>query len=153
MLIASKAQIPLVGICFGHQALAQSLGGRVKRRDTWNIGAVSWKVVREEGWMRECGRQLTLLSMNHDRIEKLPPRSVRVVTKEDCPNGLFRIANHAIGMQGHPEFTPEILEELIKIRSNDIPAEQRKAALASLTDTTHGSNMAHWCANFVATRV
>ena len=153
LLVASKAQVPVVGICFGHQALAQSLGGRVKHRPDWNLGVCTWKVVREEGWMRECGRELSLLAINRDQIEKLPPRSVRVATKDDCPNGLFRIANHAIGMQGHPEFTPEIVEELIALRSDDIPPEQAKAALASLSKPTQSSNMASWCANFVSTRV
>ena len=153
LLVAAKAQVPVIGICFGHQALAQALGGRAAIAPKgWELGVKSWKIVREEGWMRECSKKLTLLSIHRDQVVKLPPRSVRVASNDRCPNGLFRLANHAIGMQGHPEFTPEIFAELLETRKTLFSDEERKAALDSLDQPTHASDMARWCVNFVETR-
>ncbi len=153
LLVAAKAQVPVVGLCFGHQVLAQALGGRATRAPKgWEIGLKSWKIVREEGWMRECGKKLTLLCIHEDQVNKLPPRSVRVASNDRCPNGLFRLANHAIGMQGHPEFTPEIFEEIVESRKDIFSKEVRAAALANLDQPTHAKDMARWCVNFVESR-
>ena len=150
LLVAAKAQVPVIGLCFGHQALAQALGGRVaKAPKGWELGIKSWKVIREEGWMRECGKKLTLPSIHRDQVVKLPPRSMRVASSERCANGLFRLANHAIGIQGHPEFPPEILGELIEIHTDLFDAKEKANALASLDQPTDAKDMSRWCANFV----
>lgn len=152
LLVAAKAQVPTVGLCFGHQALAQSLGGRVAKAKQWCAGFQEWRVIRDEGWMRDCGKRLRLLSIHGDQVVKLPPRSVRIATSEVCPNGVFRIANHTIGIQGHPEFSPEIVKKLIKANEAKIGAAKARAAIASLSEPTHNADMARWCASFVSTR-
>lgn len=152
LLVAAKAQIPVVGICFGHQVLAHALGGRVDRAQQWAAGLQQWRVVREEGWMRDCGKHLALLALHADQVVKLPPRSVRVATSDACPNGVFRIANHTIGLQGHPEFTPAVMRQIIKERAPDLGPELTGAALASLDEPTHSADMARWCTNFVTAR-
>lgn len=152
LLVAAKAQVPVVGLCFGHQILAQALGGRVGRTKHWVAGVQQWRVIREEGWMRDCGKRLTLPALYHDQVVKLPPRSVRVAASETCPNGVFRIANHTIGLQGHPEFTPTVMRKLLKARATDLGPELVATALTSLDTPNHSNDMARWCANFVTAR-
>ena len=153
LLICAKAQIPVIGLCFGHQAVAKALGGQVVRAEEgWQIGVKSWKVIRDEGWIREAGKKLTLISLHEDQVSKLPPRSVRIATSEACPNGLFRLANHAVGIQGHPEFTPEIFTELVKSRADVFSKKERDAAIASLETPVDSHKLAKWCMNFVETR-
>lgn len=152
LLVAAKAQVPVVGICFGHQALAKALGGRVDRAKNWCAGFQEWRVVREEGWMRDCGKRLHLLSIHQDQVVKLPPRSVRIATSEACPNGVFRIANHTIGIQGHPEFTPQIMRKLIEANAKSIGKEAVAEALLKLEEPTNSADMARWCSSFVSTR-
>ena len=153
LLVAAKAQVPCIGLCFGHQALAQALGGRAaKAPKGWEVGVKTFKVVREEAWMRESGKSLTLLTINRDQVVKLPPRSVRVASSDRCPNALFRLANHAIGIQAHPEMTPEIFDELLTARESLFKPEELAAARASLDTPTDSEAMSRWCVNFVQTR-
>ena len=153
LLVAAKAQVPVVGICFGHQALAEALGGRAAHAPKgWEVGVKTWKIVRDEGWMRECGKKLTLLSIHRDQVVKLPPRSVRVASRDRCPNGMFRLANHAIGIQGHPEMTNKVFTEILELRKSSFTDEERKEALESLEIPTQAKDMARWCVNFVETR-
>lgn len=152
LLVAAKAQIPCFGLCFGHQALAKALGGNVKRTGRWELGVKTWKVIRDEGWLRECGKQLRLISIHTDQVSKLPPRSVRVATSPTCANGMFRLAGHAIGMQGHPEFTPAVFEEILKHRGKMFTPAEIEAALASLDQPCHAVEMAKWCMSFIEAR-
>ncbi len=109
-------------------------------------------MVRDEGWLRECGKKMSLISIHSDQVSKLPPRSVRVATSESCPNGLFRLAGHAIGMQGHPEFTPALFEEILSHRGRQFSKAEIKAALASLDTPCNEKEMAKWCMSFVEAR-
>lgn len=147
--ITARAQIPVVGVGFGHQAIAVALGGRVKKAQNWMVGCHELKIVREEGWLRNAGKKLRLMFLNSEQVDKLPSRSVRIATGNGCANGVYRVASHSVGIQAHPEYDEEYFRALLTTRT-EIPAKQAAAAAESLAGPTHHSEVGEWCARFIS---
>lgn len=147
--ITAKAQIPVIGIGFGHQAVAHALGGRVTKATNLSLGLVSWKLIRKEGWLAVEGKKLVLYACSSDQVVKLPSRSVRVAASTSCPNAVFRVANHSIGIQGHPEYNEKVINTLIDLQTSKLSADQLEAAKKSLTgEPTHSAEIANWAVHF-----
>ena len=148
--LTARAQIPVIGIGFGHQAIAAALGGRVAATAKSLLGLQELKLVREEGWLRTTNsNKLSMLCMNSEQVTKLPSRSVRIATGPKCANGIYRVANHSVGIQGHPELSSADFLALLDTRSDlsDRP---------SMTIPTSSGNrelIAKWCARFVTSNV
>ena len=78
-----KADIPVVGICFGHQIIAQALGGKVEKSPKgWGVGVHSWQQYEQPWWMGGESSQSTsdkptfsLLAIHQDQVTALPGRS------------------------------------------------------------------------------
>ncbi|MGI9351872.1 MAG: type 1 glutamine amidotransferase [Rhizobiaceae bacterium] len=121
------AEIPLVGICFGHQIMAQALGGKVEKfGNLWGVGS------REYTHMD--GSKSTLLAMHQDQVVERPPEATVTATSEYCEYAAFTYKGKAISIQPHPEFTPEFIRELIEMRSGSvIPSDQAQPGLESLS--------------------
>lgn len=119
------ARVPLVGICFGHQLVAQALGGRVERfAGGWSVGAVAY----ETG----AGGQDRLLAWHRDQVV-VPPEGARTIaTTPSCRHAGLAYGDHALTLQPHPEFTPEFLRALIAARRDQLPPEVAQAGLDSL---------------------
>ncbi len=139
------ARAPIIGICFGHQLLAHALGGETARSEQgWGIGAREIET-RVEG----LPSPVSLLMSHQDQVVRLPPSARVLGSAEYCPNAIFAIGEHAVGVQGHPEFTPEYMAALLRSRIERIGAEPVAEALESLDEETHGREVAAWLVDFV----
>lgn len=139
------ARAPIIGICFGHQLLAHALGGQTARSEQgWGIGAREFET-RVEG----LPSPVSLLMSHQDQVIELPPSARVLGSSEYCPNAIFAIDDHAVGVQGHPEFTPEYMAALLRSRTGRIGAEPVARALESLDRETHGREVAAWLVDFV----
>jgi len=66
------ARKPFVGICFGHQALAQALGGEVAKSDRgWGVGIHEMRVTASEPWMSPAQEDVKLQYMHADQVERI----------------------------------------------------------------------------------
>jgi GMP synthase-like glutamine amidotransferase len=129
----------MVGLCFGHQLLAQALGGRVEKAPRWTTG-VQLLELSEQPWFK--GGPTPLLAIHQDVVTALPTDSCVIGhgTTADIP--AYRIGDNVLGLQYHPEFKPEFIEELILRRVDLIGQEASEAALATLrTQTARKSTM------------
>jgi GMP synthase-like glutamine amidotransferase len=144
------AQKPFVGICFGHQVLAQALGGEVAPADQgWGVGIHEMRVTAPEPWMQPPQEDCKLQYMHADQVQRLPPESVVLATAPHCPVAMFRVGNTMIGIEGHPEFPAAYVEALLQIRKERIGVARTEAALASLAQKADDTVVARWMANFL----
>ena len=138
-----------IGICFGHQLIAQALGGTVGRAPGWGVGIHAWKVVREEPWMRPPMPEIRLLASHQDQVETLPPGARLLASSEFCQYAAFAVGNHMLAVQGHPEFTTAYAEFLMHKRKAILGAAF-EPGMRSLDQPTDAGVIAGWMAGFLA---
>lgn len=131
-------QIPVIGICFGHQIMAHAFGGRVEKSDAgWVIGAQSY------------GDQ-TAFAMHQDQVLEAPSSAAKVTAAPGCPIARIEYDFPAISVQYHPEFSAAFMEGLLDLYETDdgIQPELIEAARKSLGDNTHVDTIAEGFAQF-----
>jgi len=116
------ANIPIVGLCFGHQILAKALRGKVeKARQGWGIGHKQYRVNgHETNLLLEADSKITVPVCHQDQITRIPDGSIRVASNDHCENFILVFGNHTLGIQGHPEFEGKYINALIEYKKNDL---------------------------------
>ena len=146
----AKRKAPFAGICFGHQMLAQAMGGEVaKSRQGWGVGVLPMQILSAEPWMRPPLPEVRLQHMHQDQVQRLPPGAVVLGRSAHCEVGMFRIGETMLGIEGHPEFTADFAEALIRNRAKSIGADGTAAALQSVRQPNDGALIGRWIAAFL----
>ncbi len=146
-----RLRVPMVGVCFGHQAIAQALGGRVVQSPKgWGAGLQKWDILRKAEWMKNTPRRLSLLSCHQDQVVRQPRGAVRLFSSGFCANAGFMMGSRVFTLQGHPEFTAEFSRALTRRRSGDLPPAVCRAALATAGGRHDGELCAKWMGAFFA---
>ncbi len=147
-LRAAPARTPLVGICFGHQAMAEAFGGRVeKSAKGWGIGLQEYAVVGRRPWMDEA-LSVAIPASHQDQVVAPPADTDIILASEFTPYaGLAWRGRAAISFQCHPEFSPAYAKALIEARRERLPDPD--AAIASLNGYNDNGRVAGWIARFL----
>jgi len=106
---AYAASVPMAGICFGHQLIAQALGGKVEKyKDGWAVG-------RQEYTFDGLG-DVALNAWHQDQVKELP-EGARVIAGNDfCKYAGLVYGDRVYTIQPHPEFSNPVMAEYIKLR-------------------------------------
>ena len=119
------AQSPMIGVCFGHQIIAQALGGKVEKyAGGWSVGRVEYPTTD--------GEILPLFAWHQDQVVTAPKGAKTVASTEFCAHAAFTIGDHIYTIQPHPEFDAAFVTGLANTRAKGIvPDPQRLAAIES----------------------
>lgn len=152
---AATAKTPQVGICFGHQAMGEALGGKVvKSGKGWGIGRHTYEIVQCPDWAAPaCPPDLSIAVSHQDQVVELPP-SASVIARSDFTPfaGLSYQGFPAISFQCHPEFEPDYAAALYRARRGKSLGEaEADAAIASLGAGLDRQMLAGWIVNFLRT--
>tara|TARA_Y100000588_G_C13993222_1_gene812410 strand:+ start:72 stop:782 length:711 start_codon:yes stop_codon:yes gene_type:complete len=140
----------IVGVCFGHQLIAQALGGETKRAEGgWGIGVQTVALHDSRPWMQPPLDSCRLLFTHQDQVARLPVGAELLGSAAHCPNAMFSIGDHILAMQAHPEYSRPYLRALIESRVSIIDPDIYRAGLASLDQGHHRKEIADWLRNFL----
>lgn len=144
------AKKPTIGICFGHQLIAQALGGKVRKSDKgWGIGVHSYEVQETPAWMPEPLERFNLLVSHQDQVEALPPGGKVLASSDFCPMAMVQVGDHMLTFQAHPEFTRDYSKSLMDLRREAFGEELVDKGQASLQNDIHESTVARWMLEFL----
>jgi GMP synthase-like glutamine amidotransferase len=146
--IREASHAKMVGICFGHQVMAEALGGRVEKSEKgWGAGLHTYTVVRSEPWI-DTARTIAIPASHQDQVIVQPPRTNVVAASDFTPFAALAWSDRpAISFQFHPEFSPAFAKVLIEKRYDTVPNPD--AAIASLDGLNDNAVVAHWIRNFL----
>jgi len=146
------ANIPIVGICFGHQVLAEALGGKVARSDRgWSCGVHDCQVRATPDWMRPALGHYAIQDYHQDRVVQLPECATVIAASDYCANAALAYDGKAISFQGHPEIEGVYARRLYASRrGTTLPEEIADRAMAIAQDPVDAPVIARWIVNFFA---
>ena len=143
------AKKPTVGICFGHQLMAQVLGGKVELSGKgWGIGLSHNTIVADTAYMQPKTSKIDVMVFHQDQVVQLPSGS-KVLAKSDfCPNYMVEYNPHMLGIQGHPEFTAKMIEGILSYETYAKHPTLRAQGMANLEGHPDMQLLFGWMVNF-----
>lgn len=147
--IRSAKNSKIVGVCFGHQIMAQALGGHVQKSEKgWGAGLHNYSIVRKEPWMDVAGT-IAVPASHQDQVVVQPPSTEVVAESSFTPYAALTWTDRqAISFQFHPEFTPDFAKALIEKRYDVV--SNPDAAIASLDQPNDSPRVGGWVRRFLS---
>lgn len=147
----------MIGVCFGHQAMAHALGGRTEKSASgWGFGIQGATVLERQAWMVDYqaldGDSYNLVVIHQDQVVKMPPMFRPIATSDFCPNSMIVADTTMLGIQGHPEFSADYCRIRADYRHEHklIDTEVYQAAVQSLdAHSLHSKTILKWMQKFL----
>lgn len=117
---AVPAGIPVFGICYGHQLLADAFGGEVDYHpaglEAGTVAITRHGNAAHDPLFHDLPARFAAQATHYQSVMRLPPNAVLLAGNPHDPHHAYRIGACAWGVQFHPEFTPAIMRSYIELR-------------------------------------
>ena len=150
---AAQGRARMVGLCFGHQVMAEALGGRVEKSDKgWGLGLHDYDVLRAEPWMDEAPPRIAVAASHQDQVIAAPAGATVLASSAFTPYAaLVYAGGDAVSFQFHPEFESGMAKALVELRRDWLPdTAEADRMLASLDAPGDAARVGGWIRRFVA---
>lgn len=148
---AAARRVPQIGICFGHQLIAQALGGRVEKSPKgWGVGRHAYGLIDPPAWMGSAAQGYAIAASHQDQVIEVPHGARVLAASAHTPfAALYYEEARTLSFQGHPEMSPAFTAALVASRRGIIPEAVVDGALASLEAPLDSALVAGWMAAFL----
>jgi len=148
---------PMVGICFGHQIVAEAFGGNVdKYPGGWGVGLHSYELRGACSFIKNAPASFSISAMHQDQVLTKPDNAEVFAASEFCQYAGLIYDDRIITFQAHPEFNLPYEDALVELRKGDvIPSDTAEAGLITLREpdaATDSLIVAGWMADFLKER-
>lgn len=140
------ADIPLVGICFGHQVIAAALGGRVEQYSGgWGVGAHQYQI-------SGSGLNTRVIAWHQDQVVEKPQQADCVGSSDFCQHAFLVYADKVFTMQPHPEFSVDFARDLLALKQSSFSDELISQVVDSLEQPLDNKMLHRTIGQFFKTR-
>jgi GMP synthase-like glutamine amidotransferase len=151
------AKKPMIGICFGHQIIAEAFGGHVdKYPGGWGVGLHSYELRGETAFINNAPTSFTISAMHQDQVLNKPDNAQVFATSDFCQYAGLIYDDRIITFQAHPEFNVAYEDALVDLRKGSvIPEQTAEQGLSTLREegaATDSLVVASWMADFLKAR-
>ncbi|XXG63572.1 hypothetical protein AAC387_Pa05g1727 [Persea americana] len=126
----------LLGFCFGHQILSRAIGGKIGRAvNGWDVGVTAVNLSPSKLLSTlQFPSSLNIIECHQDEVLELPECAEVMAGSEKTEIEMFMCGDHIMGIQGHPEYSKDILLHLIDRlqRCQIVPSNHIEGAKASM---------------------
>ena len=135
------AHVPMIGVCFGHQVIAQAMGGKVEKfKGGWSVGRTEYDI---------NGQKFALNAWHQDQVTAKPDAAKTIGSSDFCAHAALLYDDVFWTIQPHPEYGHDFIEGLINTRGKGVvPDAQLAAASRTLGTPLNNTDIAAEMAAF-----
>jgi GMP synthase-like glutamine amidotransferase len=148
---AYAERTPMLGICFGHQIMADALGGDVRKSEKgWGLGRHVYGVTSRPEFVGGDLPEFAVACSHQDQVITPPAEAEVFLASDFTPNaGLVYRNGAALSLQPHPEFEDDYTLALTELRRGKAPAPVIDTALASVARPSDSREVAGYLGAFL----
>lgn len=148
---AFAVETPMVGVCFGHQIIADAMGGDVRKSEKgWGVGRHTYQLLQHRPWMAGAGASVSLAVSHQDQVITPPEGAVTLARSAHTEHAMLAYTQAPVmSLQGHPEFEDDFVAALYAARRGRLSDAQVDGAIASLGRAHDNARVGQWMASFL----